>query len=123
MVGGVATILVAAFPQPVRGNGVEHTFAATVAFTTLAVWPVMAVRRRAGVAVLSFPFAVAATMVTLGFLTWFTLEIHGSHRGLAERGAALAEVLWPFVVAIGARHALLGRRQSGVPAIGSARAT
>ena len=62
--------------------------------------------------VLSFAFAVSATVVTLGFLTWFTLEIHGSHRGLAERGAALAEVLWPLVVAVGARHAPLGRRPS-----------
>jgi len=122
MVGGVATMLVAAFPQPLRGNGVDHTIAATVAFTTLAVWPIMAVRRRAGVAVLSLPFAVCASLVTLGLLTWFTLEIHGSHRGLAERAAALSEVLWPLVVALGARHVLLGRRQSGRPAIGAARA-
>ena len=122
MAGGIATMMVAAFPQPVRGNGVGHTIAAALAFTALAFWPVMAVRRHAGVAVLSFPFAVSATLVTLGLLTWFTLEIHGSHRGLAERAAALAEVLWPLVVAIGARHAPLGRRPNPLPAIGSARA-
>jgi hypothetical protein len=122
MGGGIATMLVAAFPQPVRGNGVDHTIAATLAFITLAFWPVLAVRRRAGVPVLSFAFAVSATVVTLGFLTWFTLEIHGSHRGLAERGAALAEVVWPLVVAVGARHApLLRRRRPGRrTAIGSA---
>ena len=110
MVGGVATMMVAAFPQPVRGNGVDHTMAATIAFTSLAVWPVLAVRRSAGVPVLSLAAGLSATVVTLGLLTWFTLEIHGSHRGLAERSAALAEVLWPFVVAVGARQARLGRR-------------
>ena len=36
MGGGVATMMVAAFPQPVRGNGVGHTIAATIAFTR---WP------------------------------------------------------------------------------------
>jgi hypothetical membrane protein len=111
MGGGIATMMVAAFPQPVRGNGVDHTIAATVALLTLAFWPVLAVRRRAGVPVLSFPFAMSATLVTLAFLTWFTLEIHGSHRGLAERGAALAEVVWPLVVAVGARHAPMARRR------------
>ena len=56
---------------------------------------------------LSLAAAVSATVVMVGFLAWFTLELHGSHRGLAERGAALAEVVWPLVVAVGARHAPL----------------
>ena len=110
MGGGVATVMVAAFPQPVRGNGVSHTIAATIAFTALAAWPVLAVRRRSGVPVLSVAAAVSATVVMVGFLAWFTLELHGSHRGVAERGAALAEVVWPLVVAIGAWRAQLARR-------------
>jgi hypothetical membrane protein len=110
MGGGVATVMVAAFPQPVRGNGVSHTIAATIAFTALATWPVLAVRRRSGAPVLSLAAGVSATVVIVGFLAWFTLEIHGSHRGIAERGAALAEVMWPLVVAVGARHAHLARR-------------
>ena len=44
--GGVGTLAVAAFPQPVSGNGVSHTIAATVAFTALGAWPVFAARRR-----------------------------------------------------------------------------
>jgi len=122
MGGGVATMMVAAFPQPVRGNGVDHTIAATIAFTTLAVWLVMAARRTAEVPVLSLAFAVSTTVVTVGLLTWFTLELHGSHRGMAERGAALAEVMWPLVVAVGARHAPLVGRAGRLRAIGSARA-
>jgi hypothetical protein len=122
MGGGVATMMVGAFPQPVRGNGVDHTIAATIAFTTLAVWPVMAARQGADVPVLSPAFAVSTTVVTVGLLTWFTLELHGSHRGMAERGAALAEVMWPLVVAVGARHAPLVGRAGRLRAIGSARA-
>ena len=110
MGGGIATVMVAAFPQPVRGNGVAHTIAATIAFAALAIWPVLAVRRRSGVPVLSVAAAISATAVMVGFLAWFTLEIHGSHRGVAERGAALAEVAWPLVMAVGARHTELARR-------------
>ena len=43
--GGVATVLVAAFPQPAQGNSVSHTVAATVAFVALAAWPLPAVGR------------------------------------------------------------------------------
>jgi hypothetical protein len=56
----------------------------------------------------------------VGLLTWFTLELHGSHRGMAERGAALAEVMWPLVVAVGARQAPLAGRPGRLGAIGSA---
>lgn len=112
--GGAATMMVAAFPQPARGNGVSHTIAATIAFTALAAWPVLAVRRRSGVPALSFAAAASATVVMVGFLAWFTLELHGSHRGMAERGAALAEVVWPLVVAVGARHAHLERRPAPI---------
>lgn len=120
MGGGMATMMVAAFPQPVRGNGVDHTIAASVAFTTFAVWPVMATRRGAGMPVLSPAFAVSTLVVTVGLLTWFTLELHGSHRGMAERSAALAEVMWPLVVAVGARQAALVGRPGRLGAIGSA---
>jgi len=105
MVGGAATVMVAAFPQPIRGNGVDHTIAATAAFTALALWPLLAVRRRAEARVLSAAYAVCATLAMFVLLTWFALEIHGSHRGLAERAAALAEAVWPLVVAVGTRHA------------------
>jgi hypothetical protein len=114
MGGGVATVMVAAFPQPVQGNGVSHTIAATIAFSALAVWPVLAARRRSGTPVLSVAAAVSATVVMVGFLAWFTLELHGSHRGIAERAAALAEVAWPLVVAVGARHAQLARRSPAI---------
>src|SRR5947209_5157235 len=38
-IGGVATLVVAAFPVPAAGISRPHTAAAWLAFTALAVWP------------------------------------------------------------------------------------
>jgi hypothetical protein len=113
--GGVGTMLVAAFPQPVRGNSVAHTVAASVAFIALAAWPALAVRPRSGLPLMSGPVAVSAVTAMLGLLVWFTLELHGSHRGFAERAAALSEAAWPLAVLVGARRAARLRRR-GDPA-------
>jgi cytosine/uracil/thiamine/allantoin permease len=96
--GGVATVLVAAFPQPERGNSVAHTVAATIAFTALAAWPVLAARMGSQAPLLRPRISIAATFAMFGLLIWFVLEAHGSHRGLAERAAAFTEALWPFLV-------------------------
>jgi hypothetical membrane protein len=101
--GGLATFSVAAFPQSDTGNSVAHTMAATVAFATLATWPVFAAGRGSRPPLLRFPASVAATVVMVGFVLWFVSELHGSHRGLAERAAAGAESLWPLAVVISAR--------------------
>ena len=37
--GGVATVLVAAFPEPSQGGSEAYTVAASLAFTSLAIWP------------------------------------------------------------------------------------
>lgn len=96
--GGVATMLVAAFPQPARGNSVAHTVAATLAFTALAAWPAVGARKGSKAPLLRPRISIAATLAMFGMLIWFVLEAHGSHRGLAERAAALSEALWPFLV-------------------------
>jgi hypothetical protein len=111
--GGLGTLLVAAFPQPVRGNGVSHTIAATLAFTALGAWPVFAARRRTAVPLLTRRASVTATVVMFGLLLWFVLEINGSHRGLAERAAALSESLWPLLVVVSSRLASRGARGNG----------
>jgi putative flippase GtrA len=101
--GGIGTVLVAAFPQPVRGNSIAHTVAATVAFVALAAWPVLASRRETGLVLLRRGAAIPATCVLFGLILWFVLEVHGSHRGLAERSAALGEALWPLAVVVATR--------------------
>jgi hypothetical protein len=46
-------------------------------------------------------------------LLWFVLEANGSHRGLAERSAALAEALWPLLVVVSSRLATRGFDREG----------
>jgi len=101
--GGLATLLVAVFPQPHRGNSIAHTVAATLAFAALALWPLFTAGSRSTSPVLSRTGSGFASAVMCGLLVWFALEIHGSHRGLAERSGALAEAVWPAVVAASLR--------------------
>ena len=104
--GGGATVLVAAFPQPVRGNSVAHTIAAGVAFIALATWPLFAAPRKGTAPLLTLPASAAASAVLLGLVVWFAAELHGSQRGLAERAAAGAQALWPLAVVVTTRRAL-----------------
>lgn len=108
--GGVATVLVAAFPLPAEdGSSTAHAIAAGVAFGALAVWPAASWRRGAPTWTLRKPGAVAAAGVLLGLVGWFVAELGGNRLGLAERAAAGAQACWPLVVALscggGARQA------------------
>lgn len=97
--GGVATVLLAAFPQPVTGDSTVHVAAASVALSALSLWPALAWRRRgkpgAGV------MLVAASGL-LGLLGWFGIEHFGkgSRIGLSERVLAGAQALWPLAVVL-----------------------
>ncbi len=111
-VGGLATVLVAAFPLPRDGGSVPHAVAAAVAFAALAVWPALAARwnltaaRENPTAALRPPAALAATAVLLLLVGWFAVELSGAGRtGLAERVAAGAEAVCPLLVAARARTA------------------
>ena len=110
--GGLATILVAAFPLP-GGNGSSsaHTVAAAVAFVSLALWPAFAWVRSPEpgrtVGVLLGPTAsFAAAGVLLLLLAWFFVEqlSGGPAVGLSERVAAGAQALWPLAVVLSARR-------------------
>jgi hypothetical membrane protein len=104
--GGGATVLVAAFPQPLRGTSVAHTIAAGAAFIALATWPVLAAQRKGPAALLTRPVSAAASVALLGLVTWFAAELHGGQRGLAERAAAGAQALWPLAVVVTTRRAI-----------------
>ena len=111
--GGLATLLVAAFPLPAGGGSSSaHTAAAAVAFISLAVWPAFAWMRRPRTApsvgaVLGPWVSAAATCVLLLTVAWFFAELSiGSRRvGLAERVAAGAQAVWPLVVVLLVRRA------------------
>jgi hypothetical membrane protein len=101
-VGGAATAVVAALPQPTAG----HVPAATVGFVALALWPVAAR--------VPAPYvAVTATAVLLALLGWLAVELRrGELLGLTERVLAGAEALWPLIVTL----TLLRRRRLAPPA-------
>lgn len=106
--GGVATVLVAAAPLPVEGDGsVPHSAAAAVAFGALSVWPALAWRR--GSHGSAWPLrprsALLAASTLLGLVSWFAAELSGDggRVGLAERVAAGAQAVWPLVVVVGVR--------------------
>jgi hypothetical protein len=60
--------------------------------------------------------ATSATAVMYGLLLWFVLEANGTHRGLAERSAALAEALWPLLVVMSSRYSGAVRNLKMAPA-------
>ena len=88
--GGVATIGVAALPQPSSG----HAPVATAAFVALAVWPALAdlPTRRVGVGV--------SVLLTI-LLVWLFIALQsGDLVGLTERALAGAQALWPLGVVL-----------------------
>lgn len=99
--GGVATVLVAAFPLPRTGSSGAHQFAATVAFACLALWP--ALSRVPGSAPQPVPPALmrAAAGVLVTFVVLFCVALAvGVLVGLAERVAAGAQSLWPLTTVL-----------------------
>lgn len=89
--GGAATLVVAALPQPSAG----HVPAAVIAFAALALWPAAANlpgRRSARLGALTL-------VALLGWLA-FELGAGGALLGLSERVLAGAEALWPLIAAL-----------------------
>jgi hypothetical membrane protein len=107
MTGGVATVLVAANPEPAGGGSLPHTVWAAVGFIALTAWPLAARKRGPLVpAALRSAVSAAATGVLLGLLVWFGAELIGGGQqvGLAERVLAGAQALWPLAVVLACRR-------------------
>ncbi|MFZ0668617.1 MAG: DUF998 domain-containing protein [Acidimicrobiales bacterium] len=109
--GGVATVMVAVFPQPAHGNSVAHTIAATVAFIALGAWPPFSARGHSRTPLLRRSSTITASVGMLGLVAWFAIEVHGGQRGLSERAAAGAQALWPLAVVVTTRR-FAGRTRS-----------
>ncbi|WP_407555225.1 DUF998 domain-containing protein [Streptomyces sp. Pv4-95] len=100
--GGVAAIVVAQTPAPIRGGSLGHGFAVAIGFTLLAVWPVLAADRGKAV-----PWALrpAASITVTGLMAvgaaCFLIELQGNGAaGVAERALTTMQSLWPFVVVV-----------------------
>ncbi len=108
MTGGVATVLVAANPEPAGGgSSLPHILWAAIGFIALAAWPLAACKRGPLVpAGLRPAVAAAATAVLLGLLVWFGTELiaGGEQVGLAERVLAEAQAAWPLAVVLACRR-------------------
>ncbi|MDQ5855520.1 MAG: DUF998 domain-containing protein [Actinomycetota bacterium] len=106
--GGAATVLLAAFPQPLTGDSTAHIATAAVIFPAMSLWPALAWRRgvRPGRAV----WLIAASGL-LGLLGWFAFELFGGgpRIGLSERVLAGAQAIWPLTAVLLARRRRLHR--------------
>jgi|SRR5450755_265500 hypothetical membrane protein len=108
MTGGVATVLVAASPEPTGGGGsLPHTLWAAVGFVALAAWP-LAARQRGPLVPAGLRPAVSAGAagVLLGLLVWFGAELiaGGPQVGLAERVLAGTQAAWPLAMVLACRR-------------------
>ncbi|MFJ5220934.1 DUF998 domain-containing protein [Streptomyces sp. NPDC088354] len=98
--GGVGTVLVAAFPLPAKATA--HAVFATIAFLSLAIWPFFAPTGPSGAPrTLRRPLTVVAGLTLLTLVVWFGItQQAGGLVGLTERLAAGAQALWPLIVAL-----------------------
>ena len=94
--GGLATIAVAALPEPAHGSSAAHGAAAALSFAALTLWPALAGQRRA-----------AAVLAAL--LAWFVVSLADGHLiGLSERAVAAAQAVWILIAVITARRGRTG---------------
>lgn len=106
-VAGLATALVAVFPQPAHGSAVPHEIFAAIGFISLALWPATT-SVRGGPAVLRPAVAVSVSVLSSALLIWFAITLGGGPVGVSERVLALQQALWPLTVVVllrGWRHA------------------
>jgi hypothetical membrane protein len=108
MAGGIAGILVSAFPVHLGdGAPVSHILWSAAGVVALAVWPLAASCRGPAVPWALRP-AVSAwvAVILLALVAWFGLELiaSGGLDGLAERVLGEAQAVWPLVVVMSCRH-------------------
>jgi len=100
--GGVASVLVAAFPLPAGGgSSMAHSTVAAASFVLLTIWAAYAgVRDSSAPWGLRRPVALAAGAVLAVLTAWFfvTAVTGAGDIGLSERAAAGAQALWPAAV-------------------------
>ncbi|HUH67886.1 MAG TPA: hypothetical protein VLZ05_02835 [Mycobacterium sp.] len=107
-IAGCCALAVAAFPVSSNASSTAHVLAAGFAAIVLAIWPVLSIS--AGVAapvVCRTRWAVSGSLVMLALLIWVGYEAEqGAALGLAERVAAIGELIWPLAVVVAARRSL-----------------
>jgi hypothetical membrane protein len=117
--GGVATILVAVFPETQAGPSDRHGVVATIASSAVAMCPLLSSRRGPHVSWPLRPVAsTIASIVLIGLLVWFVSELqHRTLVGTYERLAAAAEALWVVLTVAVLRRSVRAGKQAVDPEV------
>ncbi|MBY8886650.1 DUF998 domain-containing protein [Streptomyces sp. PTM05] len=115
--GGVAAIALTLVPAPVSGGSLRHGAVVVIGFALLALWPVLAAGRGAGVpwGLRPVPTLLVSALMCAG-AGWFVLTLldHGP-TGVAERVLTEAQTLWPLVVVVSCPRGGTARATSRSP--------
>ncbi|SDM40591.1 Protein of unknown function [Streptomyces sp. cf386] len=98
--GGAAAFVVALVPPPSSGGSLRHASAVAVAFTLLAVWPVLAADRGGAApwGLRPVPSFIATALMFVS-AAWFVIEMYDDGAdGAAERLVTAIQSFWPFLV-------------------------
>ena len=101
-VAGLASIGIAASPEPAHGSSHEHLAWTMLAAAAITLWPALAARSApAPLLTLSVRVAAAAKAVLVALLGWLIIQTQGGDLlGLAERLTTAAQTTWPFIIAL-----------------------
>jgi hypothetical membrane protein len=102
LLGGVCSMLIAAYPQHSHSGSPAHEAFSVVGVVLMTLWPVAAIRREPDAPYCLRPrVTYCAVLVNLGLLAWFTVELfNGPLLGLAERLVTVDQATWPLAVVL-----------------------
>jgi hypothetical membrane protein len=102
ILGGVCSMLIAAYPQHSSSGSPAHEAFSVVGVVLMTIWPVAAIRRESDAPWCLRPrVTYYAVLVNLGLLAWFTVELfNGPLLGLAERLVTVDQATWPLAVVL-----------------------
>jgi len=105
VIAGMASIGIAASPEPAVGSTPQHLAWTALGAVAIAVFPAFTARASPRPRILNRNGSAAVTAVFLALLAWLVAETQGgSVLGLAERLTTSVQASWPFIVALALRR-------------------
>lgn len=106
VIAGLASIGIAASPEPVHGTSHEHLAWTVLGAAAITLWPALAASSSPTRSLLlSSRGAAAGTAVLVALLGWLIIETQGGAMlGLAERVTTAAQTTLPFIIALALRR-------------------
>ena len=102
VLAGLASIGIAASPEPLHGSTPQHLAWTALGAIAIALWPALVIQRgQTRSALLGVYGSLAMAAASLALLCWAAAETQGgSALGLAERLMSSVQITWPFLVAL-----------------------